>query len=372
MDKQWEDYLLFPLDLQLFADDSTGEKTEAATPRRREEARKKGQVFKSTDLNSAVILLAGTVVLFVTFPYMVSLLQDFTTLYIIDRTLTDFSNEYAYELFLEVLFILGKLLFPIFLTCFLTALIITYIQVGVVFSGEPLTPKFERLNPIEGFKKIFSKRALVELTKSLLKVSITGYIVYTIFKKYLYIFPRFVDMELGATIIALSNIVFEIALKVGIFFIVVGILDYIYQWYEHEKSLKMSKYDVKQEYKQVEGDPYIKSRQRQIQREAAMRRMMTEVPKADVVITNPTHFAVALRYDAESMEAPMVVAKGQDFLALRIKEIAELNKIIIVENPPLARTLYYALDTGIEVPEELYQAIAEVLAFVYKQKQLAM
>lgn len=372
MEKQYDEYLLLPLNLQLFADDSTGEKTEPATPRRREEARKKGQVFKSTDLNSAVILIAGSVILYVTFPYMVNLLQDFTTLYIADRTLNDFSNEYAYELFLEVLNILGRLLFPVFLTCFITAIIITYLQVGVVFSADPLTPKIEKLNPIEGFKKIFSKRALVELTKSLLKVSVTGYIVYTVFRKYLYIFPRFVDMELGTTILALSSIVFEIALKVGIFFVIVGILDYIYQWYEHEKSLKMSKYDVKQEYKQIEGDPYIKSRQRQIQREAAMRRMMTEVPKADVVITNPTHFAVALKYDAETMEAPMVIAKGQDFLALKIKEIAELNKIIIMENPPLARTLYYALNIGMEVPEELYQALAEVLAFVYKQKQLAM
>ncbi len=372
MDKQYEEIFLLPLDLQIFADESTGEKTESATPRKREEARQKGQVFKSTDLNSAVILLAGSVVLFVTFPYMVNLLKEFTTMYILDRTLSSFSNQYAYELLIEVLLLLGKILFPVLLTTFITALVITYLQVGFVFSSEPLNFKLERLNPLEGFKKIFSKRALVELTKSLLKVSVTGYIVYTVFRKYLYVFPRFVDMELAATLIALTTIVFEIALKVGVFFIIVGVLDYIYQWYEHEKSLKMSKYDIKQEYKQIEGDPYIKSRQRQIQREAAMRRMMTEVPKADVVITNPTHFAVALKYDADTMEAPTVVAKGQDLIALKIREIAELNKVVIVENPLLARTLYYALDIGTEVPEDLYQAIAEVLAFVYKQKQLAM
>lgn len=359
-------------DLQLFADDSTGEKTEPATPRRREEARKKGQVFKSTDLNSAVILLAGSVVLFVMFPYILELFREFTTLYILDRTLQDFSNEYVYELLVEVTILLGKILFPIFLTTFITAMLITYLQVGVVFSAEPLNPKLERLNPVEGFKRIFSKRALVELTKSLLKIIVTGYIVYTVFKKSLYIFPRFVDMELGATLIILSKLIFEIALKVGIFFIIIGVLDYIYQRYEHEKSLRMSKYDVKQEYKQVEGDPYIKSRQRQIQREAAMKRMMAEVPKADVVITNPTHFAVVLKYDATTMEAPVVVAKGQDFTALKIREIAEEYKITIIENPPLARTLYYALDIGVEIPEELYQAIAEVLAYVYKQKQIAL
>ncbi len=359
-------------DLQLFADDSTGEKTEPATPRRREEARKKGQVFKSTDLNSAVILLTGSVVLFVMFPYMVELLKDFTSLYILDRSLQDFNNEYAYELLIEVSILLGKILFPVFLTTVVTALLITYLQVGVVFSAEPLTPKLERLNPVEGFKRIFSKRALVELTKSLLKILVTASIVYMVFKKHLHIFPRFVEMELAQTLVALSTIVFEIALKVGIFFIVIGILDYIYQRYEHEKSLKMSKYDVKQEYKQVEGDPYIKSRQRQIQREAAMHRMMAEVPKADVVITNPTHFAVVLKYEPETMEAPIVVAKGQDFIALKIREVAEEHNIIIVEDPPLARTLYYALDIGVEIPEELYQAIAEVLAFVYQQKQVAL
>lgn len=371
MDERYKYYLL-SIDLQLFADEGTGEKTEPATPRRREEARKKGQVFKSTDLNSAVILLAGAVVLFVTFPYMVEQLRNFTTLYLLDRGLTDFTNEYIYKLLLEVLILLGKMLFPVFLTTFITALIITYLQVGFVFSSDPLTPKLERLNPIEGFKRIFSKRAIVELTKSLLKVIVTGYIVYTVFKNNITIFPRFIDMELAATLVVLSNIIFEIALKVGIFFIIVGVLDYIYQWYEHEKSLKMSKYDVKQEYKQVEGDPHVKSRQRQIQREAAMRRMMTEVPKADVVITNPTHFAVVLKYDTQTMDAPTVVAKGQDFLALKIREIAAEHDVTIVENPPLARTLYYALDIGTEVPEELYQAIAEVLAYVYKQKQLAL
>lgn len=366
-------YYLLAIDLQLFADDDgTGEKTEPATPRRREEARRKGQVFKSADLNSAVIMLAGAVVLFITFPYMVEQLKEFTELYILDRTLTDFTNDYVYKLLIEVLILLGKILFPVFLTTFITALIITYLQVGFVFSSEPLNPKLSRLNPIEGFKRIFSKRALVELTKALLKVIITGYIVYTVFKKYYTIFPRFIDMELAQTLVVLSQIVFEIALKVGIFFIIVGVLDYIYQWYEYEKSIKMSKYDIKQEYKQIEGDPHVKARQRQIQREAAMRRMMTEVPKADVVITNPTHFAVALRYDAETMDAPTVIAKGQDFLALKIKEIAAQYDVTIVENPPLARTLYYALDIGSEIPEELYQAIAEVLAYVYKQKKMAL
>lgn len=365
-------YKLFIINLQLFAEDDTGEKTEKATPRKREEARKKGQVFKSTDLNSAVVLIAGSVVIFVTFPYMVSVLQKFTSLYILDRSLHEFSNEYVYSLLVEVVILMGKMVFPIFLTTFVAALLITYLQVGFVFSADPLTPKPERLNPVEGFKKTFSKRALVELSKSLLKVIVTAFVVYTVLKKHYYVFPRFVDMELGITLKLLSNIVFEMALKVGAIFIIIGILDYIYQWYEHEKSLKMSKYDIKQEYKQTEGDPQVKSRQRQIQRQAAMKRMMAEVPDADVVITNPTHFAVALKYEANLVEAPIIVARGQDFVALKIKEIALANDVIVVENPLLARTLFYATDIGDLVPEELYQAVAEVLAFVYKQKKIVM
>lgn len=360
------------INLQLFADGDTGEKTEKATPRRREEARKKGQIFKSTDLNSAVIVLAGSLVLYFSFPYMFESIKNFTSLYILDRTLTDFSNEYVYYMLIEVFIVLAKVLFPVFLVNFITALMISYLQVGFIFSGEVLTPKLERINPIEGFKRIFSKRALEELLKSLLKVIVTSYIVYSVMRKHFYIFPRFVDMELIATIKAMSSIVLEMALKVGIVFIIIGILDYIFQWYEYEKSLKMSKYDIKQEYKQVEGDPLVKSRQRRIQREVAMQRMMAEVPKADVVITNPTHFAVALKYEAAEMQAPQVVAKGQDFIALKIKEVAKKHKVIIVENPLLARTLYYSLEIGDVVPEELYQAVAEVLAFVYKQKKMAL
>ncbi len=367
MEKQYR----YPLiDLQLFAaDDGMGEKTEKATPRRREEARKKGQVFKSTDLNSAVILIAGSVVCFFTFPYMINNIKAFTTLYLLVRTQQDFSNDYIYFMLVEVLIIMAKMIFPIFLTTFVVALLITYLQVGFIFSGESLTPKLERINPVEGFKRIFSKRALVELGKSLLKVIITGYIVYSVMRKHSVLFPRFIDMELVASLQVLSSIVFEMAMKVGLVFIIIGVADYIFQWYEHEKSLKMSKYEVKQEYKQSEGDPQLKSRQRRVQRDIAMQRMMAEVPKADVVITNPTHFAVALSYEAERMEAPVVVARGKDYMALRIKEVARLHGVEIVENPVLARTLYYHVEIGDLVPEDLYQAVAEVLAFVYKQKK---
>ncbi len=367
-----DDTKYYLINLQLFADDSTGEKTEQATPRRREEARQKGQVFKSADLNSAIILLAGSIGVFITFPLMISSLEQFTRLYILDRTLADFDAAYAYFLLIEIIKLMAKITLPIFAITFMAALLVSYLQVGFLFSSEALAPKLERLNPVEGFKRIFSKRALVELLKSLMKIGITGYIVYTVIKKNLYILPRFVDMDLAASMSSLGSIILEMALKIGLVFIIIGIIDYIFQWYEHEQSLKMSKYDVKQEYKQVEGDPMIKSKQRQIQREASMRRMMTEVPKADVIITNPTHFAVALQYKANSMEAPKVIAKGQDFIAFKIREIAEANHVIIVENPPLARTLFYTTNIGDLVPEDLYQAVAEVLAFVYKQKKMVL
>lgn len=367
-----EDYKLFIFDLQLFAEGDGGEKTEQATPRRREDARKKGQVFKSTDLNSAVILIVGSVLLCVTMNSMIGELKAFTRLYLLDRTLQEFSIQYICDLLLEVMAIMARLLAPILLGTFVAAFAISYLQVGSVFSSEALTPKLGRMNPLEGFKRIFSRRAMVELVKSLLKVGITGYIVYSVIKKYYYLFPRFVDMELVATCKTLGTVVFEMAIKVGVCFIIIGLLDYIYQWYEYEKSLKMSKHEVKQEYKQAEGDPLIRSRQRQIQREFAMKRMMAEVPKADVVITNPTHFAIALKYEFEVMDAPVVVARGQDFIALRIKEIARQNGVTIVEDPPLARTLYYGTDIGDVIPEELYQSIAEILAFIYKQKRIVL
>lgn len=367
MDEQLYRYII---DLQLFADGDTGEKTEKATPRKREEARKKGQVFKSSDLNAAIILIAGSVAIFLSFPYMLENMEDFTRLYLTERALHEFNNKYAYSLMLEILHVLLKITFPVLLTTSIAALLISYLQVGFLLSFESIAPKLSKLNPIEGAKRIFSKRAVVELIKSLLKVCVTGYIVYSIVRKNIYLLPRFVDMSVAQMLQNLIDIVLEMALEVGVVFIIIGVIDYLYQWYEHEKSLMMSKYDVKQEYKQVEGDPTVKSRQRQIQREAAMQRMMSEVPNADVVITNPTHFAVVLKYDSKFMDAPLVVAKGQDYIALKIREIARENNVTIVENPPLARNIFHNTEIGDLVPEDLYQAVAEVLAFVYKQKKL--
>ncbi len=370
-----QEYILlkYPINLQLFADDQgSGERTEPATPRRREEARRKGQIFKSTDLNAAVVLIAGTVVIFATLPSMVQNLQDFTTTYLLNRGCHEFTPAYVRLLFAEVMLIMARLCWPILVGTFLAAFLVTFLQVGPVFSAEPLAPKLERINPLSGFKRIFSKRALVELSKSLAKVVITAWIIYSTIKSQFHLFPRFIDMDAAATVKVISSMVFELALKVGLVFIIIGVFDYFYQRYEHEQSLKMSKYDIKQEYKQTEGDPQQKARQKQIQREFAMRRMMAAVPQADVIITNPTHFAVVLKYEADEMEAPMLVAKGQDFVAQKIKEIASAHEVMAVENPVLARTLYYTVEIGAFIPEEMYQAVAEVLAFVYRHKKMAL
>jgi len=353
------------LDLQLFA----GEKTEKATPRKRQEARKKGQVFRSTDLNSAILIITVFAVINFGFPYMLESLQGFTREYLVGRSIQDFTPQVAQTVLLESILVLARITIPILAVAALAGIITNLLQVGFLFSTEPLGIKLERVNPVEGFKRIFSKRALVELVKSILKLTITAYIVYQVISQHIYLFPILMDMEVAQIVKNLLGLIFEMAMKIGIALLALGILDYLYQRWEHEQSLKMTKHEVKEEYKQMEGDPQIRARQKQKQRELAMRRMMAEVPKADVVITNPTHFAVALRYNPEQMDAPMVVAKGQDFIAQRIKELARESGVTVVENQELARNLYYICDLGDVIPENLYQAVAQVLAFVYRQKE---
>lgn len=352
-------------DLQLFA----GEKTEQATPRRREQAREKGQVFKSIDLTSALIILACFAALRFFAPYVIGSLEDFTATYLLNKGLNDFTGAYVHAMFVDIIMIITKASLPIVATGLLAGLIGNLVQVGFVFSGEAMSFKFERMDPIEGFKRIFSKRAMVDFLKSILKIVLTGYVVYKVGLANISLFPKFMDMGVAQISANLGAIIFEMGMKVGLIMLILGIVDYLYQRWEYEESLKMSKQEVKEEYKQMEGDPLIKSKQKQKQREMAMRRMMAEVPKADVVITNPTHFAIALKYDSENMSAPTVVAKGQDFVALRIKEIAKESHVVIVENRELARALFYVTDLGDVIPEDLFQSVAEVLAFVYKQKK---
>ncbi|SES79286.1 flagellar biosynthetic protein FlhB [Anaerobranca gottschalkii DSM 13577] len=243
-----------------------------------------------------------------------------------------------------------------------------YIQVGPLFTIEPLKMKLSRINPIEGFKRLFSKRSIVQLLKSLLKIGAIGYMVYINIKKHIRNIPNIMEMDLLTIISTIGSTVFSLAIYSGAVMIFVAILDYFYSWWEYENNLKMSKHEIKEEYKQMEGDPQIRGKIKERQRLLASRRMMQEIPKADVVITNPTHFAVALKYDINSGQAPIVIAKGQDLIAQQIKEIAKEHDIVLYEDVHLARSLYKAVEIGEPIPFEFFKAVAEVLAYVYKVK----
>ncbi len=359
--------LRFNIDLQLFAE----EKTEKATPRRRQEARRKGQVVKSREFNSAVILLAILLVLKYTLYNKIInysiFMESFLSDYIIKSDLYSLTNLAVLNR--NLLLTISGFLLPILGTAVIISIIINYIQVGSLFTTEPIKIKLERLNPIEGFKRLFSKRAIVELLKSVIKVSIVVYVVYVSIKKRLTFIPLLTDMDIIEAVKYIGDAIFDASIKVGTALLVLSIADYMYQRREHERSLMMSKEDIKEEFKQTEGNPLIKSRIRQMQRQVMMRRMMQAIPEADVVITNPYHLAVAIKYDSKKHSAPVVVAKGANLIAEKIKEIAMINKVEIVENKPLAQLLYKSVEIGEMVPEELYQAVAEVLAFVYSLKQ---
>lgn len=354
--------LPFYFDLQLFA----GEKTEEPTAKRQSEARNKGQVARSQELGTAFVLLGG---FFSLYKMGAGIYTDITgyMAYILAHPTTDVSTESVMRLFIDIATLFGKTALPLMLVIMVTGLIINFMQVGINFTTEPLSLKFENLNPINGFSRIFSTRALVELIKSFLKIGIIGFFIYNYLKEEIPQAPKYLYMDLTASIPIISGIIINLVFKVLLVVFVMAVLDYGYQRWQHKQGLMMSKQEVKEEFKQMEGDPQIKGKIKQKQRQMAMARMMKEVPKADVVITNPTHFAVALKYQ-QGMEAPLVIAKGQDLVARKIKEIAREAGVTIVENKPLARSLFAMVDVGGSVPPELYKAVAEVLAYVYRLK----
>jgi flagellar biosynthetic protein FlhB len=285
-----------------------------------------------------------------------------------DYLLMDLSIENVGTLFNQLLIQSLMFLAPILLITVVIAVFSNYLQIGFLMTGDPLKMKFSKINPIEGAKNIFSMRTAVDFLKSVLKMSIIGYVVYSTLwaeKDYL---MELAGLPLENIFVFTASITFNLGIKIGIILIVLALFDYMYQKYEFEKNLRMSKQDIKDEYKKTEGDPLIKGKIREKQRRMAMQRMMQEVPKADVVITNPTHFAVALKYDAKNMQAPTVLAKGTDYVALKIKQIAKENSIITMENKPLARALYAQVEIGEAIPADMFQAVAEVLAYVYKVK----
>ncbi len=348
-----------------------GERTEQATPKRKREAREKGQVRKSQELVSALMMVIMFGALSLLGTDMWEKLQNLVRrgLTLDFRQSTPFSAEGVPLLLRDMTISFAKIVLPLLLIGFLAAILVNVVQIGFLFSTKALAPKFNRLNPIEGFKRMFSLRTFFELAKTIAKTVCIGLIAYDIIVKNASSFSLMAGENINASILALWESVINAGFRIGLVFLIIAILDFVYQWFKYEKELRMSKYEVKMEYKQTEGDPQIKSRIRQKQRQMAMMRMMEAVPEADVVITNPTHFAVALKYDSEKTGAPVVTAKGQDYLAQRIKEIAKESKVEIVENKPVAQALYKNCDIGHEIPLELYQTVAEILAYVYKQKQ---
>lgn len=357
-------YKLKKFDLQLF----NGEKTEEATPKRKEEAKKKGQVAKSSEISSAFVILAGFYALKLLGVNVYTELSSYMTACLSSLATGDLTIHAVQLIFFSIGIVIVKTVLPILLTIMLISVVINFMQVGVIFSPNVLMPNFGKLNPISGFQRLFSKRSLVELAKALFKVGIIGYFVYRFAVVQTSDIPKLISMDLIESLKLTGSMVLDLAFQIITVMMILAIFDYMYQWWDHNQSLKMSKQEIKEEMKQTEGNPQVKGKIREKQRAMAMRRMMQEIPKADVVVTNPTHLAIALKYD-KTMAAPIVLAKGQDFLAERIKQVARENKVIIVENKPLARALYPVVDIGDIIPAELYQAVAEVLAYVYRLKK---
>lgn len=354
------------LDLQYFSQ----EKTEQATPKKRQDSRKKGQVAKSSDVNTAIILLIVFLFLWLIAPFMLNSLLGIYQTSFREFIHFDFTTENIQQVMASLSFEAAKVVAPILLIAMVAGVAANYLQVGVLFSTDPLKAKFERINPLKGFKRIYSMRAIVELLKSILKISLIGFVTFAILwlKR-----DEVLTLSKGTaehSLMVIGELTIQMGLAASILLILLAVLDYTYQKFDFEKSIKMSKQDVKDEHKKSEGDPLIKSKIKEKQRQMAMQRMMQEVPQADVVITNPTHYAIALKYDEDKMNAPVIVAKGVDYVALKIKEVAKHNKIETVENRLLARSLYAQADIGDAVPETLFKAVAEVLAYVYRLKKL--
>lgn len=366
------DGLLIKYDLQFFAEDANGaEKTEQPTAKKLDDARKEGQVAKSQEIATAFTLLALFVIIRVIYPFMG---ENFKSIF--ERVYNNIPNvARTYDGMLPVAYIRSILsnaiitMFlisaPFFIVAFLISFLSDLVQVGFKPTSKPLQPKLSKLNPISGMKKIFSARKLFDLGKSLLKLVIMGAVIFSFFTGRTESLFLLYDMPLGQAIGLMGNLIIDLGFRIAAAYMVIAFIDLIYQRRKFNKDMMMTKKEVKDEYKNSEGDPQVKGAQKRRMMEASRRRMMQQLPQADVVITNPTHYAVAIKYDADEADAPIVVAKGADYLAQKIKEIAKDNKIEIVENKPLARMLYANVEVGEMVPPELYKAVAEVLAYVY-------
>ena len=343
------------------------EKTEQATPKKRRDERKKGNIFLSKDVVVVVSLLGTFFSLKLLFPSMYEALSTFLLRYMsYAYSKTEVTAEFISDMTIEMIITFVRVCVPLLMIAVLLAVIATAAQTKLLFSTDALKPKFSRLSPLQGFKKMFSSKSIVEVVKGIIKISILIYIIYDFFMGQLINFEKTLKLDLISSSAYILDCVIKLVMKVSIAFVVISAFDYLYQWWDYERQLKMSKQEVKEEYKQTEGNPQIKGKIKELQRRMAMSRMMQSVPDADVVLRNPTHFAVALKYDGEKDIAPIVVAKGQDEIALRIVKIAEENGVQVVENKPIARALYAMTQVSGTIPEEFYGTIAEILVYVYK------
>lgn len=364
-----EKHYYLSYDLQLFAKEGQdGEKTEEPTAKKLEDARKKGQVMRSTEVVTAATLLAFFFMLkifvgFIGNRFMTSFRQ--TIGFISDYTSEPFTLNTARTIIRGSFWDIIVAAFPIMIVGFVVTIVTIVFQVKWKVTAEPLKPKFDKFNPVTGMKRLFSKDKIMDLFKSIAKVVILAYVVYSYLKNQWPLIYKMYSYTLPQAIAVIGDTVINVGIRISALFAMIAMFDLLYQKWKYHQDMMMSKQEVKDEYKNSEGDPKVKSQQKQRMQQASQRRMMRDLPNADVVITNPTHLAVAIKYDKDTNEAPVVVAKGADYLAQKIKDRARENAIEIVENKPLARMLYHNVEIGAEIPPELYQMVAEVLAYVY-------
>lgn len=368
--------MILEYDLQFFAKDGPGgEKTEQPTSKKIEDARKEGQVAKSQELGNAVSLIALFLILKIA---GTSMGENFVSIFqMVYDAIPNFTKmvsgeipkrDYA-QIMSTVMLRMVIMLLPVFIIGVVSGVAVNILQVRWHPTTKPLQPKFDKLNPANGFKRLFSKEKLMDLLKAIIKIVLIFYVVWSYMKGKAGMLLLLYDYPMTEAVALVSSTVIDLGLRVSFIYLIFGLADFGYQKWKFRQDMMMTKQEVKDEWKNSEGDPQVKQKIRQKMMEVSRSRMMQEVPKADVVITNPTHYAVALKYDTERAAAPIVVAKGQDFLAQKIKEAARENDVEIVENKPLARMLYHNVEIGAVIPPELYQSVAEVLAFVYNLRK---
>jgi len=346
------------------------EKTEKASPKKKRDERKKGNVFQSKDIITVGVIAISFIILQYWRPYIYKFTKEVFFKYIsLMKTTNSFNDNFIVQVMIDITYTLLASTGILMAAVMISTVIISGSQTKFLISKENIKFKFSKLNPLSGIKKMFSIRAMVEVIKNIIKIAILGYVIYSAIIDSLYEVPKLVSIDLLSGIEFISSTIMTIVKSVIIAFLAISAFDFLYQWWEYEKNIKMSKHDVKEEYKQMEGDPKVKGKIKEKQRAISMSRMMQQVPKADVIIRNPTHFAIAIRYNIEKDNAPMVLAKGQDNIAMKIIEKAKESNISIIENVPLARALYKSTELNREIPLEYYEPVAEVLAWVYRMKE---